>query len=107
MTSVFLYDRDCGFCEWSAEKLRQIADVAVKPAPLEDHALYRSGSHEEKGHRAIGSALAHHGRNVPVRFAGKVLLFPPLTPLFAGIYWLVAKNRHKLGPLVGKDSCSI
>lgn len=107
MTTVFLYDRDCGFCEWSAEKLVKLADIAVQPAPLDKHAIYRSKDQEEKGHHAIGNALAHHGRNRPIRLAGKVLLFRPLTPLFAGIYWLVAKNRHKLGPLVGKDSCSI
>lgn len=107
MSTVFLYDRDCGFCEWSAEKLIKLADIPVRPAALDKHAIYQSGDTEEKGHRAIGHALAHHGRGATTRVSGKILLFAPLSPLFAATYGLVARYRHKLGPLVGKDSCSI
>lgn len=107
MQPIFFYDRDCGFCEWASEKLDGLTDgLAIKPATLGEHAIYQDDQ-DHLGHRAIGKALAKHARTAPVRLSGEVLLFRPLGPVWAGIYRLVAINRHRLGPLVGKDSCSI
>ena len=104
---TFYYDGDCGFCQWSARKLTGLAEVDINPAHLDDFAVYESGESKQLGHKAIGAVLKLHGRAKLTRAAGSVLLFRPLTPLFAGVYRLVAMNRHKLGPLVGEESCAI
>ncbi|WP_312096592.1 hypothetical protein [Corynebacterium dentalis] len=104
---TFYYDGDCGFCQWSARKLTGLADVEIRPARLDDFAIYDNGESKELGHKAIGAVLKQHGRAKWARAAGTVLLFRPLSPLFAGVYRLVAINRHKLGPLVGEESCAI
>ncbi|MBC2681867.1 DUF393 domain-containing protein [Corynebacterium sp. 4HC-13] len=59
------------------------------------------------GHRAIGQCLIDYGASPPVKAAGYVLTCPPLSPLCAAIYRLVANNRHRLGPLVGVEACRI
>lgn len=142
MTSTFFFDGDCGFCQWSAEKLQQLTggavgsgELAIRPAwtgghpgtparvaaHIATHAVYArchgeasSGEGTKNyavqillGHKGIGQCLRDHGANKAVRGAGRVLTFPLLFPLFAGIYRLVALNRHKLGPLVGVQACRI
>lgn len=114
---TFYYDGDCGFCQWSARKLTGFADVDVQPAwakrapvevapHIERFAVY-VGDDVQLGHRAIAAALRNHGRNSAWRLAGRVLDLRVLSPLFAGVYRLVAMNRHKLGPLVGEEACAI
>ena len=59
------------------------------------------------GHKGIGQCLNDYGANPCVRAAGRVLVVPLLSPLFAGMYRLVALNRHRLGPLVGAQACRL
>ncbi|HIW96434.1 MAG TPA: DUF393 domain-containing protein [Candidatus Corynebacterium gallistercoris] len=104
---VFLYDRDCGFCEWCAEWLVRLAEVPVSPAAFEEYAVYRTPQAEFRGHRAIAEVLTDRGRSRGMRLVGWVLGVRALDPLWRRMYSVVARNRYKLGPLVGKDACSI
>lgn len=114
---TFYYDGDCGFCQWSARNLGRFADITVKPAwkghapaevepHIERYAVY-VGEEVLKGHKAIAAVLHEHGRTGAWRAAGRVLGLRVMSPFFASIYRLIAMNRHKLGPLVGEQSCAI
>ena len=105
---IFLYDRDCGFCQRSAEALVRLAPgVDVRPAGLRHHAIFRAGGEDHLGHRAIGRALASAGRNLPVRLLGRILGTPVLDPVFSTAYRLVAGQRHRLSRLVGEPACVV
>lgn len=135
-TATFYFDGDCGFCQWAAEKLKKLTTDGLDIAPaypvadpwtpatvaqhIETHAVYQrsvvkafstgSGTAAADlflGHKGIGQCLIDYGANPCVRAAGRVLVVPLLSPLFAGMYRLVALNRHRLGPLVGAQACRL
>lgn len=94
---IFFYDRDCTFCRAAAGRLARLAPlIDVAPLPLRHHAVFRAGSVDELGHRAIGRALAVGGRDPWVRFAGRVLCLRPLDRVWGAAYRWVAANRGRL-----------
>lgn len=130
--NTFYFDGDCGFCQWSAGKLEKLMGagpstterpaLTVRPAwasgraetperiaqEISDHAVYVDGAGELwLGHKAIGRCLSDHGAYRIARLAGTVLGMRVLSPAFAGIYKVIALNRHRLGPLVGEQACRI
>lgn len=131
--STFFYDGDCGFCQWSAERLRGLTngELEVRPAwvgrsqtpvptaverrvqqRIATEAVYwRGGAGGEPelfgGHRAIGMALADHGHTTAVRLTGRALNAPVISLMAKLVYRGVARYRHKLGPLVGVQACAL
>lgn len=59
------------------------------------------------GHRAIAYALQGHGRNGAIRLMGRLITTPGVAFVAKHIYSIVAANRHKLGPLVGQQACTV
>ena len=117
-TFTVLYDRDCGFCTWSADWVRRadragrLRIVALQDAPLDPglaplaagrdlrcalHAVDEKGTIHEGGaaileiqERLPGGALITYWRRLP--FAAD---------LAAWAYRIAARNRDWLGGLVG------
>jgi predicted DCC family thiol-disulfide oxidoreductase YuxK len=119
--TTVLYDEDCGFCRWSADKLRRWdkrgrltfapiqsargADLlhAVPVAERLDsmHAVTTDGRVWSGGQafRVILAELAGGSALAPI-----AATFPGATEW---IYRLVARHRQRLGRLLGQRACSV
>lgn len=118
---VVLFDADCGFCSWSATLLDRLdrghalrlvplqrAAAELDDAPPQQvllatmHVRGRDGRWERGG-----AALLRIAGVVPIlrplAVAGRV---PPVRWVFEAWYRLVARNRHRLGRLLGLESCT-
>lgn len=121
---LFFYDATCSFCESASTRLDQLTSgmeiraasthSADLPAAVVENidrfAVYLPGGSADRaelGHRAIGAALRDHGRHRLIRVAGAVLLIRALSLLFAGVYRLIANNRHRIGAAMGLDACAV
>lgn len=117
---TFFYDRDCGFCEASANLLSSLSRANVVAATAQDTSLpteVRSeidtqavafdGEEYWYGHQAIGVTLQHNANQVLWRIAGSLLMFQPLSRPWSLAYRFVARHRGKLSTLVGKNSCDL
>jgi predicted DCC family thiol-disulfide oxidoreductase YuxK len=116
-----LYDRDCGFCAWSADKLRRwdghrkrLRFVPLQAA--ETDGLLGPMSHDERfaswhvvtqgrvssGGAALGPVL----RALPGGFPAAVIVerFPRTTE---SVYRLVSANRLRLGAVLGQAACAV
>jgi predicted DCC family thiol-disulfide oxidoreductase YuxK len=116
-----LYDRDCGFCTWSAEKLRswdgrreRLRFVPLQTAEADDllgpmgrderfaswHAVTRGDVYS--GGAAMGPVL----RAVPGGFPAAVIAerFPRTTER---LYRLVVANRLRLAAALGREACAV
>ena len=115
-TGTVVYDADCGFCTVSADWLSRHGDCEVVPwqsLDLEEAGLTRDevttaaywldGDTKRRGARAIAAALRTCGPQY--RVLGRVIDLPPVRPLAAVGYGLVAKYRYKLPG--GTDACRI
>lgn len=124
---TFYYDRDCGFCETSANILAKLSGVRMIGASPEDQSVpaevrqhisveavatipteaavvepgAKSGRKFLYGHEAIGIAMREGGEKALIRCAGTFLLFPSLTKLWSFIYKAVASNRHDISAVLG------
>ena len=116
-----LYDEDCGFCRWSADRLRSWdRRRALRFVPIQ--------SAEGKGLLAAVSAgerldsMHAVSENGHVRSAGAALppilrALPggaPLASISAGapafteaVYRSVARRRERLGSLLGTEACRV
>jgi predicted DCC family thiol-disulfide oxidoreductase YuxK len=121
VTATVIYDGDCGFCTWSATNGQRLlpADVTVVPWQRVDldalgvspEAAARAvqwvgpgDAPRRAGHRAIAAWLIASG--LPWSLAGRLLVLPPVSWLAAGVYRLVARNRHHIpGPWRSHGSC--
>ncbi len=119
--TVLLYDRDCGFCRWSAARLigwdggRRLRAVALQD-PQADRLLGRMeaerrmaswhlvtpGGPVSSGGRAVAPLLRLLPGGAPV--AALADAFPRTT---ARLYEWVARNRGRLGELIGADRCAV
>ena len=59
------------------------------------------------GQCAIAYALREHGRSGTIRAMGRLITTPGVAFVAKQIYSIVAANRHKLGPLVGQQACTV
>lgn len=104
-----VFDGDCGFCTWSAQRLDrwsggglavvpwQRTDLTSLALTEEDCRLavqFVGGSVHAAGGRAVGLALLRCRQ--PWRACGSVLLLPVLEPVVERAYRLVASHRHRL-----------
>ena len=108
---ALIYDGDCGFCQrcadWIVARLEVDAAVlAARQAPLgalglspeqaTDAAWWIDGDRTQyRGHRAIAAALRACGGSWAR--LGRALTWPGISLLAAGVYELIARNRHRLG----------
>jgi predicted DCC family thiol-disulfide oxidoreductase YuxK len=120
-TAVLLYDSDCGFCRWSADKiLAWDRRDRLRPLALQDPetATLLPGMSEEarmaswhlvtpKNQVYSGAAAAPPllrllpgGRPL----AALLALSPSLTDR---AYRLVARNRDRFGRLIGQTACGV
>jgi predicted DCC family thiol-disulfide oxidoreductase YuxK len=118
---VLLFDEDCGFCRWSAERiLRWDRAGRLRAAPIqgaEGRGLLADLSEDRRlaswhliapdGRRhAGGEAVAPLARllpgGAPVRWVADT--FPGST---RRLYGLVARHRGRLGALLGERACAV
>ena len=116
-----LYDEDCGFCRWSADKLRvwdtrrglTFASIQssrgaelLHPVPVAErldsmHAVAPDGRVWSRG-QAVRVILAElRGGSVLASMAASL---PGTTER---IYRLVARHRNRLGRLLGQRACNV
>ncbi|WP_163549674.1 thiol-disulfide oxidoreductase DCC family protein [Candidatus Frankia nodulisporulans] len=113
---LFLYDGDCGFCTRSAQFIRSAVRPTVDIEPWQrmplatlgvsagqaGRAVWWIGAHGQRasGAAAIALVLGRSGRvgarGAAWRIAGRVLAVPPVSWVAAGVYPVVADNRHRL-----------
>lgn len=119
--ATLLYDEDCGFCRWTAERIRRWdRRGAIRLIPIqsaEGAALLGDMDHERK--MASWHLVEEDGT---VRSAGAGV--DPLFSLLPGgapfsllarffpkntdrLYRLVAGNRERLGRMLGEQACSV
>ena len=108
MAGTVIFDADCGFCTASADWLGRHGRVTTQPWQTLD--LGAAGLTERdvteaawyltpdggrlRGARAVAAALRDCG--LPWRLLGHLIDLPPVRPLAAVGYAVVARNRHRL-----------
>lgn len=104
-----IYDRDCGFCQWSLRLARRLgATCESKPwqecdlealdltrGDVSDAAWFFAGTQRYRGHEAIAQVL-RSSRHLVVRLLGRAIGSRPMRPLAAPGYAWIARNRHRL-----------
>jgi predicted DCC family thiol-disulfide oxidoreductase YuxK len=116
---MLIFDGDCSFCtsavQWLQPRLPD--DVEVVPRQfvdldalgLTEHDVTTAAywvdawGHPHRGHRAAAKALLAAGGGWAV--LGVLGLFPPTSWVAAGLYRLIADNRHRLPG--GTPACKI
>lgn len=108
---VLVYDGDCGFCARSARWVQirlpatcgasvaawqslDLRAVGLTPTDVADAAWWVDAHGRRRGHRAAAAALRAIGGGWAV--AGRLLDLPPVSWVAAGVYALVARNRHRM-----------
>ena len=118
--SVLLYDEDCGFCRWSANKVVRWGrgGVTARSIQSEEGRSLLAGVPEDRrldswhlvlpgGRvRSAGAAVAPLARRLPggAPIAALAETFPWATDRS---YRLVARNRTRLGRVVGTKACAV
>ncbi len=115
---TMVYDADCGFCTRSAEFLGRRSDCAVRPWQSLDLAAaglteqdvttaaywIEDGSTPRRGARAIAAAL-RSCRGLAYRALGRLIDLPPVRPVAAWVYGLVARYLYHLPG--GTNACRL
>lgn len=118
---IVLFDADCGLCSWSATALHRLdRDRALRLLPLQQaaveladappgavlletmHVRDRDGRWERGGVAMIRIAAAVPLLR-PLAVAGRL---PPVRWAFEAWYRVIARNRHRLGRVLGLDGCT-
>lgn len=115
---VLVFDGECGFCTWSADRLRRWAGGGLAVVPWQRTDLSSLGLTQAQcaaavqfvgsdGRAAGGAAIARALLRCPQpwRSAGLVLSRPWLTPAVERGYSLFAAHRHRLPG--GTPACSL
>lgn len=118
---TLVYDADCGFCTVCADFARARGDFEVAPWQALDlaavglteqqvsaAAYWLDGDGPRSGHRAIARALRSFRpgpRYAGYRLLGRLIDLPPVRPLAAVGYALVARYRYRLPG--GTDACRL
>jgi predicted DCC family thiol-disulfide oxidoreductase YuxK len=113
---TLVYDADCGFCTTSAGWLSRHGGCAVVPwqrldlaaeglteAEVTSAAYWLDTGVKRRGARAIAAALRTCGP--AYRLLGRLIDLPPVRPVAAWGYGLVARYRYKLPG--GTNACRL
>ncbi|MGH2727900.1 MAG: thiol-disulfide oxidoreductase DCC family protein, partial [Actinomycetota bacterium] len=117
--ATLLYDADCGFCRWSAERiLSRDRNDALRVVPIQSaEGKELLGDMDEERRmaswhlvgqdgvvRSGGAGVAPLSRLLPGAKPVAILadLFPRNTDR---LYRLVARNRERLGRMLGENAC--
>ena len=108
---ALIYDGDCAFCgrcaAWIATRLpagtlvlasgqADLDSLGLSSEQAADAAWWiDDGGDHHRGHRAIAAALRACGAGWGM--LGRTLTAPGISLLAAGVYELVARNRHRFG----------
>lgn len=114
-----MYDGDCGFCTSSARFLMRWIPVEADVEPWQVVDLDTLGIDQRRvehelvwvavdgrtagGAQAVAAYLLAAGG--PWRLVGKLLRLPPIRWIAAGVYRLIANNRHRLPG--GTPACAL
>ena len=118
---IILYDDDCGFCRWSVDVIlrsdQRRALRAVRIQSLEADEVLSEIPRDRRLQswhvRSPDGVLYSAGRAVPPllrilpygqRLSSMAEAFPQATDL---LYRLVARNRTRLGALIGSNACAV
>ena len=118
---VLLYDEDCGFCRWSADKVRRWdRDERVRIVPIQSREGDALLGHLDRPARLASAHVV--ARDGTVHSAG-ALAEPLLRELPGGrplaaiahtfprttdrLYRLIARNRVRIGGWLGEDACRV
>ncbi len=117
-----LFDADCGFCEWSSEVVARLdRHRAIRFVPLSKAAAVLPGALPVETllasmHAVTPDGVWLRGGEAWLRIMALVPALRPLAaigrlPLLCHLvepgYALIARNRHRLGRLVGRASCRV
>ena len=119
--AVVLYDNDCGFCRWSVDRLKawdrrdRLRAVALQSPEADDLLPRLSESERMASWFIVGQdgRVASAGSGVPVLL--RLLPFGGLPAFVASLfpqtteraYWRVARNRDRLGRMLGARACAV
>jgi predicted DCC family thiol-disulfide oxidoreductase YuxK len=120
-SATLLYDSDCGFCRWSVDKiLAWDRRARLRPVALQDPEANRLlGPMDADTKMASWHLVTADGRVLSGGAAASPLfrLLPGGRPLaallsmFPGVtdraYRMVARNRDRLGRMVGESACRV
>ena len=109
---TLVYDADCGFCTRCADFARargtytvapwqdlDLAAIGLSEQQVSEAAYWLDGTTTRRGARAIAAALRAFRpgpRLVGYRLLGRLIDLPPLRPVAALGYGLVARYRYRL-----------
>lgn len=108
-TGVVVFDGDCGFCTWSADRLRRWSSGRLRTVPWQradlqllgltaeecaESVQYVTGGRHFRAGAAVAQALLVCRE--PWRCAGQVMASPRVAPITERAYRLIAANRHRL-----------
>ena len=119
--ATLLYDADCGFCRWTAERIRawdrhrvlrfvpiQSAEGEAMLGDMDPHRKMASWHlvDEDGTVHSAGAGVYPLFRLLPAGAPLSLLAraFPSSTERF---YRLVAANRERLGRMLGEQACSV
>lgn len=119
MRPLVVFDGDCAFCTTSARWLERVlgTDARVEPWQFVDLAAYGIDAERAAyevlwvdshgrvygGAQAVARWLMHSGG--VWRVVGTVMTLPPVRWIAAGVYRLIAVNRHRLPG--GTPACAL
>jgi predicted DCC family thiol-disulfide oxidoreductase YuxK len=117
---VLVFDGDCGFCSSSVRFIERHIPVDADIVPFQTTDLAPLGTTRSRAEREVlwvtrdgevygGAAAAAHVLRASSRRAwrplGRIISVPPISWLAAGVYRVVAINRHRMPG--GTPACAI
>ncbi len=117
---VLFYDQDCGFCRWSTDRIITWSRGRVEAASLQGPRADAALRHIDPARRMRSwhfvrpdGTVRSAGAAVPdlLEVLPGVGFMAPVARVFRwpleGLYWLVARNRHRLSRLIGAQACAV
>lgn len=112
MVATLVYDAECGFCRWSLAWLLRRLPMRPRVRAARTLAPGEFGISADQAARSawwVDSSGVYGGHEVFARWLracgglwalpGRVLTWPVVSPVCAGVYRLIAANRHRIpGP---------
>ena len=108
--ATLIFDGDCGFCTTAASWAVRHSKVPIHSLPwqftdvtrfgllipqAQAHVWLVVGEEKFRGHEAIAKWLILQPNKL-YKAAGQIMFIPPFCFIFAGLYRMVARFRHKL-----------